>query len=66
MAKVVKRSILVEIGYYDFVFDDLIAANAFAAVSKSHLAERSDTDVRITIDYEEQEEEEQEDDSTTN
>lgn len=66
MAKVVKRSILVELDYHDFVFDDLIAANAFAAVMKSHLSEKDeDAEVKITVNYDFVEEEEEQDDQTT-
>lgn len=65
MAKVVKRSILVELDYHDFVFDDLIAANAFAAVMKSHLSDKDgDAEVKITVNYDFVEEEQ--DDQTTN
>lgn len=65
MSKAVKRSILVELDYHDFIFDDLCAANAFAAVMKSHLSDNdADAEVKITVNYdfvEEQEEEEQDD-----
>lgn len=61
----VKRKIIVEVGYYDFVFSDLTAANAFAYVAKTHQSENdSDRVVRITVDYEreeKQDEEEQDD-----
>ena len=65
MAKVVKRKILVEVGYYDYHFDDLIAANAFAMTAKTHLSdEDSDRLVKMTVNYEveEQEEEDKEED----
>lgn len=66
MAKVVKRSILVELDYHDFVFDDLIAANAFAVVMKSHLSEKDeDSEIKITVNYDFVEEEEEQDDQTT-
>jgi hypothetical protein len=70
MAKVVKRKILVEVGYHDFHFDDLIAANAFAMVAKTHLSDDSDRLVRVTVDYEveeqeEEDKEEEQDDQTT-
>ena len=64
MAKVVKRKILVEVGYHDFVFDDLVAANAFAYVAKSHLREGDKgrhVGITVNYDFEEQEEEEQDD-----
>ena len=52
MAKVIKRKILVEVGYHDFVFDDLFAANAFAMVAKTHLSdEDSGRCVKITVVY---------------
>ena len=63
MTKVVKRKILVKVGYHDFVFDDLFAANAFAMVAKTHLSdEDSGRGVKMTVDYkvEEQEEEDKE------
>lgn len=65
MSEVVKRKIVVTVGYFEFVFDDLIAANAFAYVAKSRLKEGDKgRHVGITVDYdfEEREEEEQEDD----
>jgi hypothetical protein len=64
MAKVVKRKILVELDYHDFIFDDLFAANAFAAEMKSHLADNdADAEVKITVNYDFVEEEQ--DDQTT-
>ena len=63
MAKVIKRKILVEIGYHDFVFEDLFAANEFAMVAKTHLSDAdSERMVKMTVDYkvEEQEEEDKE------
>ena len=72
MPEVIKRKIVVEVGYHDFVFPDLNAANAFAYVAKSHLKEDDKgRHVGIIVNYyfEEQEEEEQEeeeqDDQTT-
>lgn len=67
MSKAIKRKILVELDYHDFVFDDLCAANAFAAVMKSHLSDKDgDSEVKITVNYDFVEgEEEQEDDSAT-
>ena len=63
MSKAVKKSILVELDYHDFVFDDLIAANEFAAVMKSHLSDKdADAEVKITINYDFVEEEEAEND----
>ena len=64
MTEIVKRKIVVNVGYVEFVFDDLIAANAFAYVVKSHLKDGDkDRHVGIIVDYdfEEQEEEEQDD-----
>ena len=62
MTKVVKRKILVEVGYHDFVFDDLFAANAFAMVAKTHLSDEDfERLVRITVEYEPEEQEDQED-----
>lgn len=64
MAKVIKRKILVELDYHDFIFDDLCAANAFAAVMKSHLSDKdADAEVKITVNYDFVEEEQ--DDQTT-
>lgn len=62
MAKIVKREIVVTVGYYEFVFSDLMAANAFAYVAKTHVTD-SDKYVGIAVnyDFEEQEEEEQDD-----
>ena len=66
MTKVVKRKILVEVGYHDFVFDDLLAANAFAYVEKSHLREgEKGRHVGITVNYEFEEQEEEEQDDQT-
>lgn len=66
MPEVIERKIVVEVGYYDFHFDDLIAANAFAAVAKSHLSDGcKDSEVKITVSYDFKEEE-AEDDQTTN
>lgn len=66
MPEVIERKIVVEVGYYDFHFDDLIAANAFAAVAKSHLSDGcKDREVKITVSYDFKEEE-AEDDQTTN
>lgn len=65
MPEVIKRKIVIQVGYYDFVFDDLIAANAFAYVAKAHLADGDkERDVRILVDYE-RVEEAQEDDQAT-
>lgn len=65
MPEPVKRKILVEVGYFDFAFDDLIAANAFAVIAKSHLTNGdAGRAVRLTVDYdftEKQDEEEQDD-----
>ena len=64
MAKVIKRKILVELDYHDFIFDDLFAANAFAAVMKSHLADKDkDSEVKMSVNY--HFEEEEQDDQTT-
>ncbi len=69
MTKVVKRKILVKVGYHDFVFDDLFAANAFAMVAKTHLSdEDSGRGVKMTVDYKVEEQEdykEEQDDKTT-
>ena len=63
MPEVIKRKIVVEVGYYYFHFDDLIAANAFATVAKSHIADgQKDRDVKITVSYDFKEEQ---DDQTT-
>ena len=65
MPEVIKRKIVVEVGYYAFVFSDLTAANAFAYVAKSHLSDGDrDREVRILVDYERVEEEQN--DQTTN
>ena len=67
MTEIVKRKIVVNVGYFQFVFDDLIAANAFAYVAKSHLKDGDKArHVGISVDYdfEEQEEEEQDDQTT--
>lgn len=64
MQEKVKREIVVSVGYFEFVFDDLIAANAFAYVAKTHLKEGDKgRHVGITVDYDF--EEEAEDDKTT-
>lgn len=64
MPEVIERKIVVEVGYYYFHFDDLIAANAFAAVAKSHLSDGcKDREVKITVSYDFKEEQ---DDQTTN
>jgi hypothetical protein len=63
MAKVVKRKIVVEVGYYYFYFDDLVNADVFAMIAKTHFKdEDSARVVRLTVDYnlEEQEEEDKE------
>lgn len=67
MPEKVKRQIVVNVGYFEFVFDDLIAANAFAYVAKSHLKEGDKgRHVGIVVDYDfEEQEEEAEDDQTT-
>ena len=71
MAKIVKRKIVVVVGYYDFVFDDLCAANAFAYVAKTHLKEGDkDRHVGIIVDYDfeevkDEDIEEEQDDQTT-
>ena len=58
MPEVIERKIVVELGYYHFHFDDLIAANAFAAVAKSHLSDGyKDREVKITVSYDFKEEE---------
>lgn len=67
MSEIVKRKINVNVGYFEFVFDDLIAANAFAYVAKSHLKEGDKgrhVGISVDYDFEEQEEEEQTDDQT--
>ena len=64
MPEIIKRKIVVNVGFFEFVFDDLIAANAFAYVAKSHLAEDlKGHRVSISVDYEGIEEEQ--DDQTT-
>lgn len=67
MAEIVKRKIVVNVGYFEFVFDDLLAANAFAYVAKSHLKEGDKSrHVGIIVDYDfEKQEEEEQDDQTT-
>lgn len=60
-----KRKILVEVGYFDFAFDDLFAANAFAVIAKSHLTNGDEgREVRLTVnyDFEEDQEKDQEED----
>ena len=64
----VKRKIVVKVGYFDFEFSDLIAANAFAGVAKSHLA-KGDCGKRVSLTVEygftEKENEEEQDDQNT-
>lgn len=65
MPEVIKRKIVVKVGYYAFVFSDLTAANAFACVAKSHQSDGDgDREVRMVVDYERVKEEQ--DDQTTN
>ena len=67
MTEIVKRKIVVNVGYFQFVFDDLIAANAFAYVAKSHLKDGDKgrhVGIIVDYDFEEQEEEEQDDQTT--
>ena len=67
MTEIVKRKIVVNVGYFGFVFDDLIAANAFAYVAKSHLKDGDKgrhVGIIVDYDFEEQEEEEQDDQTT--
>ena len=67
MTEIVKRKIVVNVGYFQFVFDDLIAANAFAYVAKSHLKDGDKgrhVGINVDYDFEEQEEEEQDDQTT--
>ena len=67
MTEIVKRKIVVNVGYFEFVFDDLIAANAFAYDAKSHLKDGDKgRHVGLIVDYDfEEQEEEAEDDQTT-
>ena len=62
MPEKIKRSIVVEVDYYDFHFDDLIAANAFAAVAKAHLSDGcKNREVKVTVSYDFKEEEAEDD-----
>lgn len=63
MAEIVKRKIVVNVGYFEFDFNDLCAANAFAIIAKSHLKEGDKgrhVGIIVDYDFEEVEEEDKE------
>ena len=58
----IKKNIIVVIGYYDFVFDDVDEAIKFAEMAKANVSgdkDRKDTKVgiHITFNYEDDKEE---------